>query len=372
MVYRKGGRGPYQLRVVDCTGHRRICSCETPLKTVANAMEAWTMALRARHDPHRILEAITAKAIPLAEAYRLGEEGARVVLEQRRAAAADIDLVPLFAEFLAWRQQREKGRDLAAKYVTQLKVLFPGALPRSTFTPPVIAARLDALPVKDATRNRYRAAVSAFAKYLVRTGVLPHNPVQQVEGYAESRAQEVWYTEAMAKRILLALPPTFRAREALMVGVGMDWTDCARLRREDIDLKARTVRCHGSKTPWRNREVRITEKWVIPILEPLLAGLLPTAFVCPAVTPKAALTAHRAALKACGATDSTLHNWRHHYAVTALRRGEKVTVIAHQLGKTNIKDVLERYAKYTPQATDYVAEEADSATNLATTKVGGL
>lgn len=366
MVWRKTDGHTYYCRVVTPDRRTRVCSCETPLKTTAKAMESWVKGIRGRHDPHGILAAIVDGRVSLAVAYRQGEDATKAALEAAAVAAADVDLKPLLAEWMTWRRQRARGQSMVARYEAQLRVLWPEATwPRSQWTARELTRRLDALVVKkDATRNRYRAAVSAFSKWLVtRKGLLTHNPVHQIEGYGESRPQEIWYSEADARRVLLALPGSLRARELLMAGCGMDWSDCARLRRRDLDLDARTVRCHGSKTVHRNREIRITERWVVALLRPLVAGMLPDALVCAPVRPAVALKAHRAALAACEVPDSTLHNWRHHYAVTLLKRGERPQVVAAQLGKTNVKDVLDRYGKYVPRLADYLPEAAtDSAT----------
>jgi len=370
MVYRKGSGKTYYVRVITCAGVRRICSTGTTLKTSAGAVESWLSGVRSRLDPYRLLDAIVAKEIGLAVAYRMGEHEARAHLDACAAVAADTDLKPLLPTWLAWRRQRQTGHAVLPHYEAQINALWPDATwPQSQWTPKECARRLDGLAkVSDGTRNRYKAALSAFAKYLVRTGVLTSNPVRDIGGYTESDVQVLWYTVAEAKRIIAALPPAYQVREALMVGTGMDWSDCARLRRRDIDLDARTVRCHGSKTKHRNRTIRITEKWVLPYLETAVKQLLPDAMVCAPATNKAANTVHRDALKACAiAQDSTLHDWRHHYAVTALRRGEKPQIIAHQEGHGNTKLVLDRYGKFIPNHEDYLPElEADSATNPAT------
>ncbi len=371
MVYRKGGGKTYYVRVTSCSGVRRICSTETTLKSSATAVEAWLSGVRNRLDPHRILDAIIAREISLADAYRLGEHDARALLDEKAATAADTDLKPYLATWLGWRRQRQSGHAVLPHYEAQINALWPEATwPQSLWTPRECARRLDGLAnVKDGTRNRYKAALSAFAKYLVRTGVLTTNPVRDIGGYEESAPQVIWYTVADAKRIIAALPPDFRTREALMVGTGMDWSDCARLRRKDIDLEARTVRCHGSKTKHRNRTIRITEKWTIPYIEAGLKHLLPDAMVCVPVSNKAANTVHRDAITALKITqDSTLHDWRHHYAVTALRRGEKPQVVAHQEGHGTTKLVLDRYGKFVPNSDDYLPEsDEDLATDLATT-----
>ncbi len=269
-----------------------------------------------------------------------------------------------------------KGEERAVlpHYEAQVLRLWPEPRwPRSQWTPKECVRRLDGLTkVSDGTRNRYRAALSAFAKYLVRTGVLESNPVRDIGGYAESETLVLWYSEADAKRIIAAVPAEYRVREALMVGTGMDWSDCARLRRRDVDLTARTVRCHGSKTAHRNRVVRITEAWTLKHLE-ALKTMLPDAPVCPMPAAKDANKdcnrVHRAALVACAIEqDSTLHDWRHHYAVTAFRRGETPQVVTHQLGHGTTKLALDLYGKYLPNASDYLPEsEADLATDLATT-----
>lgn len=386
MVYRKRGGHTWYVRVIACTGKERVCSTGTPLKTSADAVESWVKSLRARLDPHRILDAIVAekhevRRISLLEAYRLGEQGAHEELQRRVAAATDIDLKPMLAEFLRWRRQRAKGQTMIEKYENQITVLWPEAeWRRSQWTPHEHARRLDSLvDVKDATRNRYRSAVSAFSKYLVRRGLLLFNPIGQVEGYSESPAQEVWYAIEDAQRIMAALPDEFRIRELFMVGAGMDWTDCQKLRRRDITLRQHDgeelleVRCHGSKTAHRNRVIFVTEKWAATQIKRLITTMLPDAFVCPRHRPVVALREHRRALKACGLPDSTLHNWRHHYAVTATRRREDPHVIAKQLGKANVKDVIDRYAKYTPVIGDYVATDdaGRAATNPATRTARG-
>lgn len=371
-MYRKGDGHTYYTRVTSL-GQRVVCSTGTTSKTTASSMEAWVRGVQGRHDPLRVLEAIVARTITLVDAFRLGEVGARAQLDALAAEAADTDLRPYLAQWLAWRRQRKTGHAVLPHYEAQVLRLWPEARwPRSQWTPMECVRRLDALTkVSDGTRNRYRAALSAFAKYLVRTGVLESNPVRDIGGYKESETQVLWYTEADAKRIIAALPAEYRVREALMVGTGMDWSDCARVRRRDVDLTARTVRCHGSKTAHRNRVVRITEAWVLKHLEPLKT-MLPDAPVCPPSSlkdaNKDANRVHRAALAACKITqDSTLHDWRHHYAVTAFRRGEKPQVVTHQLGHGTTKLALDLYGKYLPDASDYLPEsEADSATDLAT------
>ncbi len=366
-MYRKATGKTYYTRVTALSGERRVCSTGTTLRATAQHMEDWVSALRGRHDMHGVLDAIVAKRIALADAYRLGEAGARAQLDAKSVEDADLDLAPLLTQWATQREGKRRGAISTPKYVKQIGVLFPESpWRRSTLTAPVVAQRLDALAVSDPTRNRYRAALSAFCAWLVRRGDLAQNPARQAGGYAEPEQPIVFYAMVDAKRLVLALPAEWRGREALMAGTGADWSDTERLTVRDIDLTARTVRLHGSKTPWRNRLVRITQPWVIPILKAAIADKLPDAPAFHGIEPRA-LAAHKAAATACNLEKTTLHQWRHTYAVAELRAGEKATVVAYQLGHRDASLVWKRYGRYVPEAIDYRSNsEADSATDLAT------
>lgn len=359
MVYRKGSGPTYYTRV-----GRRVVSCGTPLKTVAVAMEGWVSSVAARHDMRGVLQAIIDRELTLVDAYKLGEDGAATLLANRAAERADIDVRPYLAKWATWRGQRTRGHSVIARYQAQIALLYPETVwPRSQFTARAFTTRLDGLQgISDPTRNRYRAALSAFCKFLVREGVLEHNPSRDVEAYAENPVDVVWYAEADAQRLIGSLPLPWRTREAFMAGCGMDWSDCERLVAADVNVEAREVRCHGSKTPHRNRVIRITEAWTLPYIRHALKGLMPHAPVCRG-TPAAALRTHKAACARLDLEITTLHDWRHHYAVTLLRRGEKPQIVAHQEGHGNTKLVLDRYGKFIPNHGDYLPE---LATDLAT------
>ena len=139
----------------------------------------------------------------------------------------------------------------------------------------------------------------------------------------------------------------------------MDWTDTKRLRVRDLiiirgenGVETFEVRCHGSKRRHRNRVVRVTEYWTLPYIRAAIADKLPEAFVFLG-SSNAALDAHHAAVAACELPHSTLHDWRHTYAVNGLRSGFSATVVAHQLGQTNAYQVWTRYGRFVPNWHDY-------------------
>lgn len=122
-----------------------------------------------------------------------------------------------------------------------------------------------------------------------------------------------------------------------------------------------SVRCHGHKTAWRNRTIKITEAWTLPYIRAALEGLEPSETVFH-IGRTGAIRAHHRAVKALGLKHSTLHDWRHTYAVNALRRGEKATVVAHQLGHSNAYLVWTRYGKFVPNASDYQTQALTAET----------
>lgn len=200
----------------------------------------------------------------------------------------------------------------------------------------------------------------------MRRGILESNPAQSAGGYSEPlkaiRFRSMTQAQAVIERLA---DPEDRAREALMAGTGMDWSDVARLRRQDIDLSGDlpTVRCDGSKTPWRNRVIHITQPWVLPYFTPWLRGRLPGALLF-SWGNRAALMRHYAACDAAKVPRFKIHEWRDTYAVAELQAGERPEVVAHQLGHKDASLVWKRYGRYIPQARDYRASR--TATQTAT------
>lgn len=187
----------------------------------------------------------------------------------------------------------------------------------------------------------------------MRRGVLKSNPVREITAANEGHGRTVWYDLETAQRVIQSITdPMYRAREAFMCGTGADWSDTQRLRVSDVNMQTLKVRLRGSETPWRNRVVRITEAWTIPHFLPALVNKLPDAPVFMGGS-NAAIERHHLAVAAAKAEGSTLHDWRHTYAVNALKRGEKETVVAHQLGHHNTNLVRSRYGRFIPNATDY-------------------
>lgn len=354
MPYQKNGRGTWYTRVITMRGRRVVCSCGTTDEGTAMSVEKWHQDIRRRLDPMGVLDAIADHRVALADAWRLGEHGAAAHVRELDADAADVDLAPLLDEWERTRAgQRTGGGDTLANYLKQIRKLFPTRpWRRSSLTTAGVARALDGLTCSDATRNRYRAALSAFCAWLVRRGVLELNPARAVGGYKEGSPDVKFWELDQAKKLLDTIPAPYQGREAMMAGTGADWTDTTRMRVRDIDLTARVVRCYGSKTMHRNRTIRITQPWVLPYLRRALKGKIPDALAFPG-GHRYALRKHYDACEAAKVPRFGLHSWRHTYAVLELRAGETPSVVAHQLGHGTPALVWARYGRFVPQARDY-------------------
>ena len=141
----------------------------------------------------------------------------------------------------------------------------------------------------------------------------------------------------------------------MMCGTGMEWGAVAATRRRDVDLKPRTIHAHGGKTRFRDRIVRVTEDWCWPILERHLKLMHPDTPVV-TITGRQAL---RAQLEACERLElphHTLHDWRHSYAVAALKRRDDPQTVKRQLGHAPNSVLIYRvYGAYLPCIADLPA-----------------
>src|SRR5690242_19169194 len=132
-------------------------------------MEAWVKQMR--HDRRwAVIDGILDKTFTLPEVY-----DNRNRLDDFLSEQGDLDLSPLVAR---WNGKGKKAR--SDKYVTQVRCLIPAdkKFPRSKFRRRTIAEFLEGLDVSDPTRNRYKAALSQFANWLVTHEYIETNPVR--------------------------------------------------------------------------------------------------------------------------------------------------------------------------------------------------
>jgi integrase len=339
MPHRPKGSEWFKTRITLADGTTGIYACGTTSPEVAADVERMVKTFQHDRVWAPLLLVVERKA-SLGVVYDAFKAGALDGFLSSRSAP---DLAPLVAEWPA-----------GPKYKTQVRCLIPegSVFPATTFTKKRVSEFLAGLSCSGSTKNRYRAALSVFGKWLVERDVIPHNIVRDVASFKPNPARLVWLDRVQAKALIGALPMPHRAIEALMAATGVEWQVIERLTRRDVDLKARTVHARGGKTPWRNRVVRATELWAWRIFADYARDFTENAPLF-TVGKYRALEEHLDAGEVLKLPRTTLHDWRHTYAVQALRDGYSLQVVAHQLGHRDTLLIQSRYGRFLPDESDY-------------------
>jgi integrase len=200
------------------------------------------------------------------------------------------------------------------------------------------------------TRRKAHAALSVFAEYLMRQGVISLNPMRQFPP-APSNAPRLQYLE-VERMIALAdeQPEPYQSLSAFLHGTGADLSTALAITAADVDLQRKEVRAAGTKTHARDRIVRVAE-WAWPYIVARVAQLEPGARLF-AVDRWEARDVHVAACKSLGIVNYWLRDARHSYAVRAARAGTPSELIAKQLGHVDATMVLRVYARFMSEQAD--------------------
>ena len=353
MAWRQKPGHAFKTRVTDDVGRTVVLTTGMKDEESAALVEAMLERFNSQGaDRYEIRRLLVAKRVPLPTVYYHYQRDTLSTLIKELATP---DLDPLVDEW--------KAAGANEKYVKQVRSFIPKGerFPAARFSRGTISKHLSSLKVSGSTKNRYRAALYQFARWLVETEVLEFNPVRDVAMRTENGARELYFERADAIKLVKQQEQPYAAVEAFMAN-GMERGAVMRLRRKDVDLKALTVNAHGSKTKWRNRTIKITEAWTVPIIKAHLATLLPNALVFDGVRMDTALDRHvrlqkELDIRAVGATGeglTTLHDWRHTYAVNSLRDGMRPEAVAKQLGHRDASMVHRNYGRFIVDDRDYV------------------
>lgn len=340
MPHRPKGSQWFKTRITLDDGTTGVFACGTTNPDVADDVERVVKTFQ--HD--RVwapLELVTDGQASLGRVYDALKAG---TLKDLIASFSTPDLSPLVAKWPA----------KSAKYKTQVRVLITESapFPATQFTTARITEFLDGLDCSGSTKNRYRVALSRFAGWLRRKGIIARNVVSDTDSYAPNPPRDVWLERVQAKALIAALPMPYRAIEALMAATGIEWQVIERLTRRDVDLRKRTVHARGGKTRWRNRVVRPTEFWAWKIFAAHAKQFTDNANLFP-VSKFAALAHHLDASAILKLPRTTLHDWRHTYAVLSLKAGYSLQVVAHQLGHRDTTLVQTLYGRHVVEKADY-------------------
>lgn len=348
MPYQPRPGGVWLTRI----GNRRL-SCGTRDEPTAVMVENFAHWLVYKSTKERLaLEVLTGK-IPLVKAFDYHNAGR--LDDLLIVPKDDPDLVPLLRDW--------QGGE---RYKLQVGRLVNGEFPASQFTRKRVAQFLSGLthvrkvggkvvrvPLSNSTKNRHRAALSRFARWLIEQEILDTNPVRDVQMVKENPARMAWLEREDAKRLILAVQMPYRAAIALMAATGMELQAVERVTRRDVDLDAGTVRARGGKNFWRDRVARGTEPWAWKIFAEYARDFLPDALLFGDVSRDTIRSHHHRATKVLKLPHTTLHDWRHSYAIWGLRDGLSPTVIARQLGHKDTTLLQTVYGKFVPDERDF-------------------
>lgn len=354
--FRAKNRKVWKTRITLEDGRTGIFSCGTDDLATARQVVNAVKSLKRRRIWAPLI-AVLEKRITLGRMFDAFESG---TLDTLLKELNDPDLSELINDWTsndAYRMQVRRMIPKGERY------------PASRFTRKAVSeflANLNQTPrrkeeparaMSGSTRNRYRAALSVFARWLVEREVIETNPVRDVRQHSPNAPRMAWLTREQALKLLLALPPENRAMEALMASTGMELQAVQRLRRSDISFELKTARAHGSKTAWRNRVVVSTEPWAWELVESFLADQLPET-PCFTVRGDTLLKVHQRISKEQGLPETTLHDWRHSYAVWSLKDGISETAVAQQLGHKDTSLLRKVYGRYIPDQADFSKRNA--------------
>lgn len=342
------------------------CPLGTADKDKALAICAFILLMRDRRESF-LLDAFVDRKATIGAAFdafnanRLAD-----FIRDLREGREDEDLAPYVAKWQAeMARVRRPNAESRAKYLKQVRTLIPEGkvFRRSALTKKAIRDWLAGMGVSS---NRYRAALSSFASYLVGEEILPFNPVLQVKAAREAEPRCRYLDQDEAQRVVNAITdPMWRAYHALAAATAMERQALFRLTRRDIDVEARTVLARGSKKPHRARTSHAYTRW--NWAWDIFAGWLKGAALLPDTRVFGHRPEHlldrrmrRALDDACvnaEISDYRPHDWRHTWAVQGLRDGLAIQTVSHQLGHRDAVMTLRVYGRFIPTAADFSTDK---------------
>lgn len=351
-------KGVFYLYIPTQAGGWKLRTTQTSDAVVYRGMKRLVVQLR---DERRwaLLGAIVSGRLSLGQVYDAHVAKALDALEASLSAS---QLSAHVTGYLA--SLRALGR--ASKYVdgVQKKLAsFIASTPSGTTADCTVGAVTGwtaAQRVTPGTRRQYLYAVTGFARYLFRTGVIPAFPFAGMEAPDRNPARMRYETEANDRRIVEAASPKYRALFAFIKATGCDVGTAFRTRRRDVDLERGVATLHGTKTAHRLVHEGLIESWALPFLREHLATKTTNALLwelgagkpgkhgrseTPWYSGSGAGHHHESCCEALNLEDYTLKDARHSVAVRMARAGYTPFEIAEQLG-TSADLVASTYARF--------------------------
>jgi integrase len=213
-------------------------------------------------------------------------------------------------------------------------------------------------------KNRHQL-LSAALGHAVIEGRIPSNPAARMRMPKGERTEHVYLTVPEVDLLLDLIHPHYVPLIKLLVGTGIRWGEATALQRRDLNRptnSARIVRAWkytegmpaelGAPKSDRSRRTVAVPDHVFDVIEPLVDGLQPEAFVIRSLQGRVVRTGafhqnywQRAAkeLERQIGKKPRVHDLRHTWASWAIQEGISLPVIQRQMGHESIRITVDTY-----------------------------
>ncbi len=228
-----------------------------------------------------------------------------------------------------------------------------------------LASRSD---VVGATRNRALTAVSAIFRRAIDLGIVATNPAKDVRRAKETRLALTLVPDRRIDDLLGLIAEPQRTFYALLVDSGMRLSEAMRLEWADVDFDEATLHVRVSKAK-RPRIVVMTSSLRASLFAHYQLRTLSISGPCRVFPLAMAENRHlqyswrkpfKDAAKAIGVPALRVHDLRHLYAVSLVRRNIDLPTVQAVLGHSSLLSTL-RYAEYADDSAAFRAARAIDA-----------
>lgn len=342
-------------------------------RVTAHKMQAAINAIATMQPPPRdVVDRLVDGTLTVPAFFALHTE-TKGDLRAMRARLDDVDLEPMVEPF--YEALRGKvSDDTRDHYKAAIRTLLPEGkkyLRSQLLTQGAVQAWLDKKTTTPSTIRKHGVAMSRFADWLERSGVLQEDVMRRVELPPPSPPRINFLETADAQRLAEAQPSPYCELSALLAGTAIDVSTALQLRRRDVEVDRKRIRAAGTKAHARDRIVRVAD-WAWPFVQKLIADKLPDALLFAEITDRfVAGDVHREAIAVLEKESPVFKGYwmkdaRHTWAVRAMRAGVPLEVMVRQMGHANGTLIVTTYGRFAPTADEQdrwelVATAADAS-----------
>ncbi len=209
-----------------------------------------------------------------------------------------------------------------------------------------------------ATRNRYRASLSAWWKVAIAGGFARENVAKKIKALKEQRRAIPFLSDSDVDRIIARGPEESRGYFRILADTGIRRSEGIRLAWHDVDLRRGVILVRVSKNRG-TREIPLTararealvallvERGPIPLEGPARVFPWVARYKDLAHAERRVTLLFRAVAKKAEVPLARLHDLRHSFCSRLVQRGVPLSSVMHLAGHSSLS-VTSRYASHVP------------------------